>query len=383
MQKRFKLLKDLPNAKIGSIYRQTGDGEDYINYDLLSKNSWDVAYPPSYIENNPSWFQEVVEDERVEISFIPLVTPGWYQIYTGYYNIPQEKFPAIKNLLERYLNGEMDNPAPSALNDTVVDNAGTQIMAEWHPESIDIWIERPLSGVIKINGETVFRQSEVDAIRKRVWDNARHITYLASDKKNIGLDNYPFTYKELSDYLSSLNLNTNDTVVDGSGTDEYVKGWKDGFNQGVEFMAKPTNDTGKKMRVGEDMICPVTKKHCDDECCTVGSICNVSSNDIKDCKPEQSSPIPTNNVAEEKIRELLRVSNTEDIDVLIDWLRNYFTTELFTKEQMDKAIEDAFNAARERVIFKEPNGMIGYFPSTYVNKFTNIKEYFNHLKQNK
>ena len=28
--------------------------------------------------------------------------------------------------------------------------------------------------------------------------------------------------------------------------------------------------------VGEDMICPITKEHCDDECCTVGSICNVS-----------------------------------------------------------------------------------------------------------
>lgn len=28
--------------------------------------------------------------------------------------------------------------------------------------------------------------------------------------------------------------------------------------------------------VKEDMICPVSKKHCDDECCTVGSTCNMS-----------------------------------------------------------------------------------------------------------
>jgi hypothetical protein len=27
--------------------------------------------------------------------------------------------------------------------------------------------------------------------------------------------------------------------------------------------------------VGEDMICPKTNKHCWDECCTVGSICNL------------------------------------------------------------------------------------------------------------
>lgn len=27
--------------------------------------------------------------------------------------------------------------------------------------------------------------------------------------------------------------------------------------------------------VKDDMICPVTKAHCDDECCPVGSTCNV------------------------------------------------------------------------------------------------------------
>ena len=29
--------------------------------------------------------------------------------------------------------------------------------------------------------------------------------------------------------------------------------------------------------VKEDMICPKTKLHCDDECCTVGSTCNLVS----------------------------------------------------------------------------------------------------------
>lgn len=32
----------------------------------------------------------------------------------------------------------------------------------------------------------------------------------------------------------------------------------------------------KNFIVKEDMICPVTKKHCDDECCPVGSECNIS-----------------------------------------------------------------------------------------------------------
>lgn len=33
------------------------------------------------------------------------------------------------------------------------------------------------------------------------------------------------------------------------------------------------------MKVKEDMICPVLGKHCDDECCTVGSECNLSNVD--------------------------------------------------------------------------------------------------------
>lgn len=38
----------------------------------------------------------------------------------------------------------------------------------------------------------------------------------------------------------------------------------------------------EKFIVGEDMICPITKQHCDDECCTVGSECNVSGGEISD-----------------------------------------------------------------------------------------------------
>jgi hypothetical protein len=38
----------------------------------------------------------------------------------------------------------------------------------------------------------------------------------------------------------------------------------------------------EKLIVKEDMICPITKEHCDDECCPVGAICNLSSDDIQD-----------------------------------------------------------------------------------------------------
>lgn len=40
----------------------------------------------------------------------------------------------------------------------------------------------------------------------------------------------------------------------------------------------------KQLILGEDNICPVTKEYCDDECCPVGSICNLSSD--KGVEPE-------------------------------------------------------------------------------------------------
>lgn len=36
----------------------------------------------------------------------------------------------------------------------------------------------------------------------------------------------------------------------------------------------------KDYTVKDDMICPITKLHCDDECCPVGSTCNMSNIDI-------------------------------------------------------------------------------------------------------
>jgi len=47
--------------------------------------------------------------------------------------------------------------------------------------------------------------------------------------------------------------------------------------------------------VKDDMICPVTKLHCDDECCPVGSTCNMSCDDIVDC----DSPFSKENIEPE------------------------------------------------------------------------------------
>lgn len=46
----------------------------------------------------------------------------------------------------------------------------------------------------------------------------------------------------------------------------------------------------KDYTVKEDMICPITKSHCDDECCPVGATCNMSDMDISDCGSLSSEP---------------------------------------------------------------------------------------------
>jgi hypothetical protein len=48
----------------------------------------------------------------------------------------------------------------------------------------------------------------------------------------------------------------------------------------------------EKLIIGEDGICPITKLHCDDECCSVGAECNLaecnlSGNEIEDFTAEQ------------------------------------------------------------------------------------------------
>lgn len=37
----------------------------------------------------------------------------------------------------------------------------------------------------------------------------------------------------------------------------------------------------EKLILKEDMICPITKNHCDDECCPVGAECNVANDHLK------------------------------------------------------------------------------------------------------
>lgn len=60
--RKFKLLKDLPNIKKGSISNDMNEFDTWVEfYDQYNKyiDNWKLEI----VENNPDWFEEIKEDE--------------------------------------------------------------------------------------------------------------------------------------------------------------------------------------------------------------------------------------------------------------------------------------------------------------------------------
>ncbi len=55
--KKYKLLKDLPDSKIGDEYIWNSSQEAYYKYGNVLGSYWGK----DYVENNPEWFEEVIE----------------------------------------------------------------------------------------------------------------------------------------------------------------------------------------------------------------------------------------------------------------------------------------------------------------------------------
>ncbi len=91
----------------------------------------------------------------------------------------------------------------------------------------------------------------------------------------------------------------------------------------------------EELIVGEDMICPVTKQHCDDECCTVGSMCNVSGDEISGIsKSENREDIQQDwvEISPRKIRTFQLVYDPEILHII----------PLISKNQYVVFYEDAY-----------------------------------------
>jgi len=74
MSKRYRLLKDLPDAKAGTILSLGGYEKDLYMYSGILDDGQEASwYVKSTVENNPEWFEEIHQpkEELKEPELIP------------------------------------------------------------------------------------------------------------------------------------------------------------------------------------------------------------------------------------------------------------------------------------------------------------------------
>lgn len=120
--KKYRLLKDLPNVKSGVILTwnstETWSNGPYVGgrygvWDMPSDKSCTVIFTPDDVENNPEWFELLPTDKRIEVGVIfcdheaSVNNPSKvysFLISKDFPKIPMEKFPSIKQAIEKILN---------------------------------------------------------------------------------------------------------------------------------------------------------------------------------------------------------------------------------------------------------------------------------------
>lgn len=119
-EKVYVLLKDLPDLKAGAEFTHI-KGTNIYDYGSGDKRKKIIQYGVTEVENNPEWFtlKQPVEDKRIEVT--TLKEASFVQGYARRYYfdteqvVPPEKYEAVKQAIEKTINGENDNPAPPTL----------------------------------------------------------------------------------------------------------------------------------------------------------------------------------------------------------------------------------------------------------------------------
>lgn len=103
--KKYKLLRDVPDSKAGDIYIWDASQEAYYKDGNVLGSYWTDAY----VENNPTWFQEV--NEGVEVSNVQLwITKNNSYGFNTSKPIPEDKLPLIKEAISKCINEVEDKP---------------------------------------------------------------------------------------------------------------------------------------------------------------------------------------------------------------------------------------------------------------------------------
>ena len=113
MNKRYRLLKDLPDCVSGTV-GEFSESENSYKFEKtgvwVSPHRY-LYYSAGTVTQSPEWFEEVVD--RIEVQFgetsIGLKSEQFYYtiLFGNYQRISEDKFPAIKKVIEFVLNGDI------------------------------------------------------------------------------------------------------------------------------------------------------------------------------------------------------------------------------------------------------------------------------------
>lgn len=69
MEKRYKLLKDLPDSKAGDVYVLCDDDKEWPPVYYKNGNQEESYWLQKHVENSPDWFSEVKSENKSIDSF--------------------------------------------------------------------------------------------------------------------------------------------------------------------------------------------------------------------------------------------------------------------------------------------------------------------------
>lgn len=106
--KRYILLRDWPDAMKGDIYKFNGQG--YSNQERTA-----TVISKSYVECYDTWFEEIKEPERIEVTHLQYNGKKINEIHEHYEykfclnkpEIPSDKYELIKKTIEYVLNNDI------------------------------------------------------------------------------------------------------------------------------------------------------------------------------------------------------------------------------------------------------------------------------------
>ena len=126
----YVLLKDLPYVNAGAEYSLTENKTYHCSAAKFKGSITGDTLHVDSVENNPEWFKEKQQPIEKRIVINNLWCASKFLNNYGFNTsipIPEEKYEAVKQAIEKTLNGEMDNPAPQP-QDTKEDNPDWEIL---------------------------------------------------------------------------------------------------------------------------------------------------------------------------------------------------------------------------------------------------------------